>query len=139
MKIRALLTVVGCALAALALTACGNSGDTVATTAGESSAGSSASQGPSQGQSDGQAQDPSKPLPKCSAVWAKDADLPRHYQGCSKAGKDVAPHHIDCSSGQRVYVYANRFWAIRGHVISEAPRGFAHSKAFNDMWGTCRG
>ena len=77
-------------------------------------------------------------LPACDEVWVADADLPEKYDGCTKDGATVEPETVDCSSGQRIVLFDDHYWAVRGHVIKHAPEGLSESSAYADVLYSCR-
>lgn len=81
---------------------------------------------------------PSSDLPACADVWQEGADLPKGYKGCSVDGAAVETERLSCSSGQRIYLYDDHFWAVRGHVISYAKDGLQKDSAYADVVYSCR-
>lgn len=77
--------------------------------------------------------------PACADVWKADADLPSGYSGCTDTDASwVAPDVLECSSGQRIVRFDDRYWALRGHVIGEAPKGLDRSRAYRAVMRSCR-
>ena len=81
---------------------------------------------------------PSSDLPACSDVWQEGADLPKKYKGCSVDGEAVETERVSCSSGQRIYLYDDHYWAVRGHVISFAEDGLTEDAKYTDVMYSCR-
>lgn len=77
-------------------------------------------------------------LPECDSVWQQGALLPEKYRGCLLDDEEVTPEVVDCSSGQRVMLYDNKYWAVEGHKIQYAPEGLDNSAAYAEMLYGCR-
>ena len=76
--------------------------------------------------------------PACETVWTEGADLPKGYAGCTDGGESVSAEIVDCSSGQRIVVYADHYWAVRGHVIGFAPQGLRDDSEYAHDLYSCR-
>lgn len=126
-----LITGVGAAAAALILlSACGDDSGAEEPTTTPSAAESSPSAGdPSSDPASGTS---------CDAVWVEGADLPRGYDGCVSGTTAVAPEIVECSSGQRIVIYDDHYWALRGHVIGYAPQGLGDDKHYARVLYSCR-
>ncbi|MGN0062670.1 MAG: hypothetical protein ACI379_00390 [Nocardioides sp.] len=81
---------------------------------------------------------PASGLPACDEVWVEGADLPRAYEGCESADGPVEPEVVQCSSGQRIVLYADAYWAVRGHLIKHAPDGLKDDPGYADTMQSCR-
>lgn len=78
-------------------------------------------------------------LPDCAEVWQEGSDLPADYEGCSEEGTEVAPELIDCSSGQRIVTYDDRFWAVPGNVVQAAAEpGLTDDAGYQEDMYSCR-
>jgi len=86
----------------------------------------------------GASSDAAGDLPACTEVWQEGADLPKDYKGCAVDGEAVEVERLPCSSGQRVYLYDDHFWAVRGHVISFAEDGLSEDTKYQEMLFSCR-
>ncbi len=84
------------------------------------------------------AEQPASDLPPCDDVWIVGDDLPGKYKGCTADGTEVTPETVECSSGQRIVVFDDQFWAVRGHVIKQAPDGLDASDEYADVLYSCR-
>ncbi len=76
--------------------------------------------------------------PTCETVWSEGADLPKGYAGCTDGEESVGAEIVDCSSGQRIVVYADHYWAVRGHVIGFAPEGLRDDSEYAHDLYSCR-
>lgn len=113
-------------------TACGEDTADTSSTSGDTSAAAGTEGASPDGGS------PADTFPACSDVWVADADLPKRYDGCNLDGSVVEPEVVECSSGQRLVIFDDQYWALRGHVIKHAPEGLAESKAYADVLYSCR-
>jgi hypothetical protein len=113
----------------VATAACGDNGDDPAS--GDAPEQTSAAD-PSTGT------DATSALPACDSVWKEDADLPKPYDGCAEADTTVAPDLLECSSGQRIVLYDDHYWALPGHIIGYAPEGLDEDKRYARVLYSCR-
>lgn len=74
----------------------------------------------------------------CESVWVEGSDLPKDYAGCVADGALVEPEILDCSSGQRIVLYDDHYWALRGHIIGYAPDGLDNDKKYARVLYSCR-
>ena len=82
---------------------------------------------------------PAAAHPDCATVWVEGSRLAAGYRGCDADGTFVAARRIECSSGQTIVRYDNRYWAVRGGLIKAVDGGLNASKAYLDDLGTCLG
>lgn len=128
--IRTILSVVASASLLAALSGCGSDGATEATEATDETAPTaSVTATPSTDDSG---------TPTCESVWTEGADLPKAYDGCIADGTLVAAKTVECSSGQRIVLYDDQYWAVRGHVIGYAPAGLDDDKHYARVLYSCR-
>lgn len=78
-------------------------------------------------------------LPACDKVWRKGATLPGDYDGCTKGGKDVEAEGLDCSSGQVIVRFADRFWAVPGGRIHRSEGPLLRDSTYKKKLAVCRG
>lgn len=64
---------------------------------------------------------PGDPLPECGDVWRAGARLPKGYTGCVSDGATVEARAHHCSSGQRLVIYADAFYAVAGGPVQHVP------------------
>ena len=118
------------ALAALALTGCGEDGNTRATEETSSPASPSVSK---------KASNPaSKDAPDCAAVWKDQGELPRSYTGCNSDEGFVATDTLGCSSGQRMVRYGDHFYAVFGGMIHETESLLEDDRGYRAAVASCR-
>ncbi|HWL97232.1 MAG TPA: hypothetical protein VNP20_07795 [Nocardioidaceae bacterium] len=61
-------------------------------------------------------------VPGCSEVWVDGETLPDDYEGCAdEDGGLVAAETTECESGETFTTYEDRFYAVLGGEITEAP------------------
>ena len=122
------------AFAALALTGCGEDGNTRAT--GESS--SSSSPSASNKASNKASNEASKGAPDCTAVWQDKGELPRSYDGCNSDEGFVASDTLGCSSGQRMVRYGDHFYAVLGGMIHGTESLLEDDRGYREAVASCR-
>lgn len=114
--------------ALLVLSACGNDTGTPEANADDTSAPSSptdSSSTPVDGSS-------------CESVWVEGSDLPQDYDGCVTDGTMVEPQILECSSGQRIVLYDDHYWALRGQRIGYAVDGLENDEKYKRVLYSCR-
>lgn len=116
----------GAALLAASLAACGSSSSTVAQD-------TSGSTGPSPMHSSGAAHTG----PACLTVWRSGATLPHGYHGCTTTAGWVSAQTYQCSDGHHLVTYAHRFYAAPGRTISRAATTLAHDHGFQHTMKVC--
>lgn len=77
-------------------------------------------------------------LPPCDEVWVDDHVLPRGYRGCDDAGTAVDAMVVGCSSGQRIVLYDDHYWAVRGNRIHETPSALLDDPDYQSAIAACR-
>ena len=75
--------------------------------------------------------------PACGATWVAGADLPKPYDGCAARGTAVPADGLHCSMGAVLVTYDDRFWAVPGHVISEADGPLQKDPDFRQARAVC--
>lgn len=119
------------AFAALALTGCGEDGNTRATEETSSPASPSVSRKASDNVS-------SKDAPDCAAIWKGEGQLPRSYKGCNSDEGFVATDTLGCSSGQRMVRYGDHFYAVFGGKIHETESLLEDDRGYRAAVASCR-
>jgi hypothetical protein len=119
------------AMAAAILLLAAGCGDDDGDSAEDSSGDPPASQSPS-------ATDGGTGLPACADVWVAGATLPRGYRGCEEDGVEVKADKHACSYGSAIVEYDDRFYAVTGKQINEAP-SLAESDQFQQALSACQG
>ena len=77
--------------------------------------------------------------PACETVWQVDETLPRTYRGCVDSTGTLVPRDaLGCSSGQRLVMHDDRFWAVLGGTIHEASTTLADDPDFRTAVRSCR-
>lgn len=77
--------------------------------------------------------------PACETVWQVDETLPRTYRGCVDSTGALVPRDaLGCSSGQRLVMHGDRFWAVLGGTIHEASPPLADDPDFRTAVRSCR-
>lgn len=127
---RALAAVLTATATALVLVAgCGD--DDVTTTSPEDPATTAA-------ESAAPATDPTPaPLPTCASVWPKRNTLPDDYIGCREGGQRITDG-VRCETGQQLFAYAGRWFAVPGGPIFKASGALADDPQFQKMDRACR-
>lgn len=121
------LAAVGMAAAILLFSACGEGSSTTADdpagTAGtsDSSTSSSVASGSTS---------PASDAPACADVWQAGAKLPKPYRGCLDGDRVDRGQALPCSSGQRLYSYDDRYYAVAGGVITDTGGPLKKSKKY---------
>ena len=122
------LKLLGVAVIATAATGCGNSADDDTTAATEPTGSPSVVRTSS-------APSPA-PLPTCAAVWRAGRTLPLEYLGCRDAGVAVTKY-LQCESGQQLFTYRGRLFAIPGGRVFTASGPLADDMQFQRMHRAC--
>lgn len=118
------------AVAALVLaTGCGGDGDDVTTTPAEEP---TATADPAESAAPAEP----APLPTCASVWPKGTALPDDYTGCRENGERVV-RSVRCESGQQLFTYAGRYFAVPGGPIFSADGALADDPQFQKMERVC--
>ena len=85
------------------------------------------------------AESPAADGPACETVWQVDETLPRTYRGCVDSTGTLVPRDaLGCSSGQRLVMHDDRFWAVLGGTIHEASTTLADDPDFRTDVRSCR-
>jgi hypothetical protein len=79
------------------------------------------------------------PPPECSAVWQSGHALPKPYRGCLSAGKVIEPHQLLCSSGQTLFLFDDRFFAVGGGTITKVDPPLRKDPKYLATVQRCRG
>ncbi|WP_141014091.1 hypothetical protein [Nocardioides sambongensis] len=117
----------GLALAgAVALTGCGDEGSSEADRAADpSSATSPTSDAPAN-------------APACSDIWYDGGELPRVYRGCvDDEGAYLERDFIGCSSGQRLVLFDDRFYAFEGGPVFDVGSPLEDSDDYRSVTRRC--
>jgi hypothetical protein len=61
---------------------------------------------------------PSGTAVACEEVWGGET-LPDPYEGCAEDGAVVPPERMECSSGQVVVTYGDRYYAVPGGPVND--------------------
>lgn len=118
-------------LVALCAFGCGSSGSSTPDAAGTEA--SPTPDAPSTSES------PAADGPACETVWQVDQTLPRTYRGCVDSTGTLVPRDaLGCSSGQRLVMHDDRFWAVLGGTIHEASTTLADDPDFRTDVRSCR-
>lgn len=75
--------------------------------------------------------------PACGEAWVAGADLPKPYDGCVAGDTAVPAVTLNCSMGAVLVTYDDRFWAVPGHVISEADGPLEKDPEYRQARGAC--
>lgn len=94
------LAAVGMAAAVVLLSSCGEDSST---TAGDESSSSATSD---------------SGWPDCSAVWVDGGTVPKGYEGCVADGDEVKADRQQCSSGQVLVTYDDRYYGVVGGPVN---------------------
>lgn len=132
----------------LLLSGCGTDGATASDDASPSASESSAS--PSSPSPSATSPSPSATTPEpgagapdCKDVWKQDARLPRTYKGCNErqdgAATFVPRQVLDCSSGQRMVVHADHYYAVLGGTIHRTESRLLKDRGYGEAVARCRG
>lgn len=76
------------------------------------------------------------PLPTCASVWPERTTLPESYAGCREGGERVV-RSIRCETGQQLFTYAGRYFAVPGGPIFAAEGALADDPQFLKMERVC--
>lgn len=76
------------------------------------------------------------PLPTCASVWPQRTTLPEAYSGCREGGERVV-RSIRCETGQQLFTYAGRYFAVPGGPIFSAEGALADDPQFLKMERVC--
>lgn len=107
-------------VAASGLAGCGDQGEGTATEPTSRAPSSSPADEPSAEKSEKREEVPPD-TPGCSGIWHRGGEIPRFYQGCvDGAGNYVEREAVACSSGQRMVIYADRFYGVLGGTVHKA-------------------
>ena len=110
------------ALTALALAGCGQE------TTGPEAQEPSPSESPSA----------SNGAPDCAALWHEGGELPRSYDGCNSDEGFAAKETLGCSSGQRMVMYGDHFYAVLGGTIHETESPLKDDRGYRVAVASCR-
>lgn len=94
------LAAVGVAAVALLLSSCGEDSSTTADDTSSS------------------AQTSGSGWPDCSTVWVDGGTVPKGYQGCVADGTEVKADRQQCSSGQVLVTYDDRYYGVVGGPVN---------------------
>jgi hypothetical protein len=142
--VRAFLMIATGAMCASLLSGCGSDDGDGAAVASDSaspsasaSASDSASTDPTPETEEPSATAPPPSWPACADAWVAGADLPAPYDGCAKGATAVPADSTHCSMGALLVTYDGRFWAVPGHVISEANGPLNRDPDYRQARATC--
>ncbi|MGL5823753.1 MAG: hypothetical protein ACRCYU_02775 [Nocardioides sp.] len=77
--------------------------------------------------------------PDCRVIWVPGDRLPRRYRGCLDGATSVPAQVRNCSSGGRLVIYGNRFYAALGGPINQVPGQLATDQDFQQVSTACAG
>lgn len=120
-------------VAGLALTGCGEQADETA-----ADPTSPAASEPAETGSTGETTAPAG-TPACAETWQAGNRIPRSYKGCEDdEGSFVERDLLDCSSGQRMVRYADRFYGVLGGAVREASGPLDDDRDYRAAVRSCR-
>jgi hypothetical protein len=61
---------------------------------------------------------PSGTAVACEEVWGGET-LPDPYDGCTEGGEVVEPERMECSSGQVIVTFGDRYYAVPGGPVND--------------------
>ncbi len=73
----------------------------------------------------------------CSEVWAADRTLPKTYTGCLDGGDLVPADAFECSSGQVLVTYLDRYYAVLGGPVNDVGAPLDASRQYQSAWRSC--
>ncbi len=132
------LLAVGALVALFALSGCGEeqseptASDPTSTTSSEAS--TEATSG-SASESTSATADPTEPL--CSDVWVDGARLARPYAGCFDGSAWVEADARNCSSGQILVTYSDRYYAAVGGPVNDTGGPLSDSTDYQTARTSC--
>lgn len=139
--VRAFGLIAAGALCAALTAGCGSDDGDGADVASESpSATATESSGSATPEPSPSAEEPGPPpasWPACAETWVAGADLPSPYKGCADGDTAVPADPLRCSMGALLVTYDDRFWAVPGHVISEAEGALNRDPDYRQARATC--
>jgi hypothetical protein len=96
--------------------------------------------GEEDGDGDGSSAASSTPTPSgsalaCEDVWGGET-LPDPYEGCTEDGAVVPPERMECSSGQVIVTFDDRYYAVPGGPVNDVG-SLAESKQYRQAMRTC--
>lgn len=78
--------------------------------------------------------------PACTEVWKAGKKLPQGYDGCAgEQGTLAADEPMLCSSGQKIFTYDDRYYAVPGAKVIDVHGSLLDSAKFRRAQRTCTG
>lgn len=77
--------------------------------------------------------------PQCAAVWKAGATFPEDYAGCLEGGKKVADKPVICETGQELYTYHDRFYAVANAPVQHTAGPLKDNPKFQTAYAHCTG
>src|SRR5215203_3896110 len=71
----------------------------------------------------------------CAEVWGGET-LPDPYEGCTDDGTLVSPERMECSSGQVIVTYGERYYAVPGGPVNDVG-SLSDSKQYRQAMRQC--
>lgn len=75
--------------------------------------------------------------PDCAEVWTAGQTLPTSYKGCMSEGQMVAADRFECSSGQVLVTYGDRYYAVLGGPVNDVGKPLEASRQYRSAWRSC--
>lgn len=76
--------------------------------------------------------------PQCADIWYDGGELPRVYRGCvDDEGAYVERDFIGCSSGQRLVLFDDRFYAFEGGTVFDVGSPLEDSDDYRSVTRRC--
>ena len=75
-------------------------------------------------------------FPVCSELWTAGATLPDPYEGCEDESGFVEPESYNCSSGQVIVTFADRYYAALGGPVNDGGT-LSTSEEFEEVLAEC--
>ena len=76
--------------------------------------------------------------PDCAVLWHEGGELPRSYAGCNSEDGFAPMDKLGCSSGQRMVMYGDHFYAVLGGTIHETESPLQDDHGYRVALASCR-
>jgi hypothetical protein len=77
--------------------------------------------------------------PDCSEIWVDGGEIPVKYAGCNATdGSFVRADLLNCSSGQRMVRFDDRFYGVQGGLVHESESVLEDDVGYRDAVASCR-
>jgi len=73
----------------------------------------------------------------CGTVWKDGAMLPRGFTACQVKGYEVKTEQRGCSFGQRLVIYDDHFYAVRGGTIHRTETPLKQDRGYKSAMASC--